>query len=139
MAEEPGQQPSGCCVEVAELPGGAIAVRNSVTLPGQPSVYTRAEIGRRSTGRRTANSTTCNRVPAPSLPSGRRPPRFRMAPTLARDRCRPGQRGAVWRLHTECLVWLYVSGSCASFILRASIGVVGGRRTGLVRPVRELR
>ncbi len=29
--------PSGCCVEVAELPGGAIAVRNSRDPSGQPS------------------------------------------------------------------------------------------------------
>ena len=36
--------PSGCCVEVAELAGGAIAVRNSRHPSGPALVYTRAEI-----------------------------------------------------------------------------------------------
>jgi hypothetical protein len=36
--------PSGSCVEVAELPGGAIAVRNSRDPIGPALVYTRAEI-----------------------------------------------------------------------------------------------
>jgi len=36
--------PNGSCVEVAELPGGAIAVRNSRDPSGPALVYTRAEI-----------------------------------------------------------------------------------------------
>jgi hypothetical protein len=36
--------PSGNCVEVAALPGGAIAVRNSRHPSGPALVYTRAEI-----------------------------------------------------------------------------------------------
>lgn len=36
--------PSGSCVEVAELPGGAVAVRNSRHPSGPALVYTRAEI-----------------------------------------------------------------------------------------------
>jgi Domain of unknown function (DUF397) len=36
--------PSGSCVEVAELPGGAIAVRNSRHPSGPALIYTRAEV-----------------------------------------------------------------------------------------------
>ena len=36
--------PSGSCVEVAELPGGAIAVRNSRHPSGPALIYPRAEI-----------------------------------------------------------------------------------------------
>lgn len=36
--------PSGNCVEVAGLPGGAVAVRNSRYPSGPALVYTRAEI-----------------------------------------------------------------------------------------------
>jgi hypothetical protein len=36
--------PSGNCVEVAELPGGSIAVRNSRHPAGPALIYTRAEI-----------------------------------------------------------------------------------------------
>ncbi len=36
--------PSGSCVEVAELPGGEIAVRNSRHPSGPALVYTRAEV-----------------------------------------------------------------------------------------------
>jgi Domain of unknown function (DUF397) len=36
--------PSGSCVEVAELPGGAIAFRNSRHPSGPALIYTRAEI-----------------------------------------------------------------------------------------------
>jgi hypothetical protein len=36
--------PSGSCVEVAELPGGSIAVRNSRFPSGPALVYTRAEV-----------------------------------------------------------------------------------------------
>ena len=36
--------PSGSCVEVAELPGGAIAIRNSRHPSGPVLIYTRAEI-----------------------------------------------------------------------------------------------
>jgi hypothetical protein len=35
--------PSGSCVEVAELPGGAIAMRNSRHPSGPALLYTRAE------------------------------------------------------------------------------------------------
>ncbi len=52
--------PSGCCVEVAELPGGAIAVRNSRDPSGPALVYTRAEIA-------------CTRVPAPRYRQAARP------------------------------------------------------------------
>jgi Domain of unknown function (DUF397) len=37
--------PSGNCVEVAALPGGEVAVRNSRYPSGPALVYTRAEIG----------------------------------------------------------------------------------------------
>jgi len=36
--------PSGCCVEVAELAGGVIAVRNSRHPSGPALIYTRAEV-----------------------------------------------------------------------------------------------
>jgi Domain of unknown function (DUF397) len=36
--------PSGSCVEVAELPGGAIAMRNSRHPSGPALIYTRAEV-----------------------------------------------------------------------------------------------
>lgn len=36
--------PNGSCVEVAELPGGSIAMRNSRFPAGPALVYTRAEI-----------------------------------------------------------------------------------------------
>jgi hypothetical protein len=36
--------PSGSCVEVAELPAGTIAVRNSRYPSGPAMIYTRAEI-----------------------------------------------------------------------------------------------
>jgi Domain of unknown function (DUF397) len=36
--------PTGCCVEVAELPGGGVAMRNSRDPSGPALVYTRAEI-----------------------------------------------------------------------------------------------
>jgi hypothetical protein len=36
--------PSGSCVEVAELPGGSIAVRNSRHPSGPALIYSRAEI-----------------------------------------------------------------------------------------------
>jgi hypothetical protein len=42
--------PSGSCVEVAELPDGAIAVRNSRHPSGPALVYTRAEIAAFVTG-----------------------------------------------------------------------------------------
>ena len=42
--------PSGCCVEVATLPEGAIAVRNSRDPAGPALVYTRAEVGAFLTG-----------------------------------------------------------------------------------------
>ena len=37
--------PSGNCVEIAELPSGAIAVRNSRHPNGPALIYTRAEFG----------------------------------------------------------------------------------------------
>ena len=42
--------PSGSCVEVAELPGGEIAVRNSRHPSGPALVYTRAEVAAFMTG-----------------------------------------------------------------------------------------
>jgi hypothetical protein len=42
--------PSGSCVEVAELPGGEIAVRNSRDPSGPALVYTQAEIDAFLTG-----------------------------------------------------------------------------------------
>ena len=36
--------PSGNCVEVAELPDGSIALRNSRDLTGPALIYTRAEV-----------------------------------------------------------------------------------------------
>lgn len=36
--------PNGACVEVAELPGGEVAVRNSRHPAGPALIYTRAEI-----------------------------------------------------------------------------------------------
>jgi len=36
--------PNGSCVEIAELPGGAIAVRNSRDKAGPALVYPRAEV-----------------------------------------------------------------------------------------------
>lgn len=36
--------PSGSCVEVAELPGGAVAVRNSRDAGGPALIYPRAEM-----------------------------------------------------------------------------------------------
>lgn len=36
--------PSGSCVEIAELPGGAIAVRNSRDAEGTALIYPRAEM-----------------------------------------------------------------------------------------------
>ena len=36
--------PSGSCVEIAELPGGAVAVRNSRDAGGQALTYPRAEM-----------------------------------------------------------------------------------------------
>ena len=36
--------PNGSCVEVAELPGGSIAMRNSRFPAGPALIYTRAEI-----------------------------------------------------------------------------------------------
>jgi Domain of unknown function (DUF397) len=42
--------PTGSCVEVAELPDGAIAVRNSRHPSGPALIYTRAEIAAFVTG-----------------------------------------------------------------------------------------
>jgi nitrogen fixation-related uncharacterized protein len=42
--------PSGCCVEVAALPDGAVAVRNSRDPAGPALVYTRAEVAAFLTG-----------------------------------------------------------------------------------------
>ena len=42
--------PSGSCVEVAELAGGGIAVRNSRHPSGPALIYTRAEVGAFLTG-----------------------------------------------------------------------------------------
>ena len=42
--------PSGACVEVAELPGGVIAVRDSRDPAGPALLYTRGEVARFLTG-----------------------------------------------------------------------------------------
>ena len=42
--------PSGSCVEVADLPGGEIAVRNSRHPSGPALIYTRAEVAAFVTG-----------------------------------------------------------------------------------------
>ncbi len=42
--------PSGSCIEVAELPGSAIAVRNSRYPSGPALIYTRAEVAAFLTG-----------------------------------------------------------------------------------------
>jgi len=42
--------PSGCCVEVARLAGGAVAVRNSRDPGGPALIYTRAEVAAFLTG-----------------------------------------------------------------------------------------
>ena len=44
LAQEHGSNPNGSCVEVAELPDGAIAVRNSRDPFGPAFSYTRAEV-----------------------------------------------------------------------------------------------
>jgi hypothetical protein len=35
---------SGCCVEIAELPGGKVAVRNSRDKPGPALIWQRSEL-----------------------------------------------------------------------------------------------
>jgi hypothetical protein len=50
--------PSGNCVEVAGLPGGSVAARNSRHPSGPAKGYTRAETAAFVAGRRTAGSTT---------------------------------------------------------------------------------
>ena len=83
--------PSGCCVEVAELPGGAIAVRNSRDPSGPALVYTRAEIGAFLIGTKNGEFDDLYPGASASLPSrpfvrrpdgmaAWRPQRFRMAP-----------------------------------------------------------
>ena len=63
--------PSGCCVEVAELPGGAIAVRNSRDPSGPALVYTRAEIGAFLIGTKNGEFDDLYPGASASLPSGR--------------------------------------------------------------------
>jgi hypothetical protein len=65
--------PSGCCVEVAELPGGAIAVRNSRDPSGPALVYTRAEIGAFLTRTKKGEFDDLYPGASASLPSGRSP------------------------------------------------------------------
>jgi len=48
--------PNGSCVEVAELPGGAIAVRNSRHPSGPALIYTRTEITAFLTGVKNGES-----------------------------------------------------------------------------------
>ena len=131
--------PSGCCVEVAELPGGAIAVRNSRDPSGPALVYTRAEIGAFLTGTKNGEFDDLYPGASASLPSGRSSgglTRWRRGArsasgwprTLARDRCRPGQRGAVWRLHTEMpgLVYTFLAHALASSCGLALASWAGG-------------
>jgi len=63
--------PSGCCVEVAELPGGAIAVRSSRDPSGPALVYTRAEIGAFLTGAKNGEFDDLYPGASATLPSGR--------------------------------------------------------------------
>ncbi len=63
--------PSGCCVEVAELPDGAIAVRNSRDPSGPALVYTRAEIGAFLTGTKNGEFDDLYPGASATLPSGR--------------------------------------------------------------------
>src|SRR5262249_11821714 len=63
--------PSGNCVEMARLPAGQVAVRDSKR-PGDPVlVFTRAEWSAFVTALRTAH--VCLPVPAPALGRARRP------------------------------------------------------------------
>ena len=63
--------PSGCCVEVAELPGGAIAVRSSRDPSGPALVYTRAEIGAFLTGAKNGEFDDLYPGASATLASGR--------------------------------------------------------------------
>lgn len=55
--------PTGSCVEVAELADGAIAVRNSRHPSGPALIYTRAEIGAFLTGAKNGEfDDLCPRV-----------------------------------------------------------------------------
>jgi hypothetical protein len=49
--------PSGSCVEIAELPSGAVAVRNSRDKEGPALIYPRAEMAAFCMPSRTASST----------------------------------------------------------------------------------
>lgn len=92
--------PSGSCVEVAELPGGAIAVRNSRHPSGPALVYTRAEIAAFLTGVKNGEFDDLYPGGSVMLSSGAaglwrwrdarrcrsvRAPRCRMSPALPRD------------------------------------------------------
>jgi nitrogen fixation-related uncharacterized protein len=59
--------PSGSCVEIAELPGGAIAMRNSRHPTGPALVYTRAEVAAFLTGVKNGEFDDLY----PDAPSGR--------------------------------------------------------------------
>jgi len=54
--------PSSTCVEVAELPDGAVAVRNSRHLAGPALIYTQAEITAFLTGLKNGEFDTCART-----------------------------------------------------------------------------
>jgi len=64
--------PSGSCVEVAELPGGAIAVRNSRHPSGPALIYTRAEVAAFLTGVKNGEFDDLCPGSGLSLPSGHR-------------------------------------------------------------------
>jgi len=76
--------PSGCCVEVAALPDGAIAVRNSRDPAGPALVYTRAEVAAFLTG--VKNGEFDDLYPGSVVLSPE-------AATVASGRPRLGQRG----------------------------------------------
>jgi hypothetical protein len=79
--------PNGACVEVAVLPGGDIAVRNS-RFPGGPAlVYTQAEIAAFLAGAKDGEfDNVLNLAPASAAgPAGGRPPKHpRHGPLLNR-------------------------------------------------------
>ena len=76
--------PNGCCVEVAKLPGGEVAVRNSRDPYGPALIYTPAEITAFLTGVKNGEFDDLHPGGAAALPSSRRvrrvPPRSAQSP-----------------------------------------------------------
>ena len=61
--------PSGSCVELAELPGGTIAVRNSRHPSGSALIYTRTEVAAFLTGVKNGEFDDLCRGSVSSLPA----------------------------------------------------------------------